>query len=156
MLLTNSKYGLFYTNCNKLDTKDCNHRLNIQDSFCLLYSLLYQLSKLHQSTVVSFLLLPYLETITEYHSSDGQKNYYNFQSQKLFVDSLLLYAFCAIFILCYRISSLPIQKGIMSSLYFFPNHPANPECIIFNLFSFFEAEPVAGELRKGTSVWVCH
>lgn len=71
MLLTNSKYSLYYTNSNKLDTKDSNHSLNIEDPFYLLYSLLYQLTKLIQSTVVSFFLLPYLETTIEYRSSDG-------------------------------------------------------------------------------------
>lgn len=39
---------------------------------------------------------------------------------------------------------------------FFPNHPANPEYSIFSLLSFFEAEPVAGKLRKGRPVGVFH
>lgn len=83
MLLTNNKYSLFYTNRNKWDAKDSNHSLSFQDPFYLVYSLLYQLIKLHQSTVVSFLLLPYLETIIEYHSSDGEERYQNFQSQSI-------------------------------------------------------------------------
>lgn len=93
---------IFYINSNKLDTKQSYHSLNIQDPFYLLYSLLYQIIKLHQSTVVSFLLLPYLETIIEYHSLDGQKPYYNFQSQSICGQCIAACFLCLIYpLLCY-------------------------------------------------------
>lgn len=83
-------------------------------------------------------------------------------SLEVFEDSVLLHAFSALFILCYLFFGvcfffLPQCQRLSHPLSsFFPNHPANPEYSIFSLLSFFEAEPVAGKLRKGRPVGVFH
>lgn len=80
-------------------------------------------------------------------------------SLKVFVDSDLLHAFSAVFILCYLLFfNLPQYQRLLHPLssFFFPKYSANPEYSIFSLLSFFEAEPVPGKLRKGTPVGVFH